>query len=78
MRQTWRRPGAFAGAGASAGGLSGAANAASSIRLLPSGALAEVIHGALGAGDVPGQAWLVLVAWAVATPVVAARLFRWE
>ena len=47
-------------------------------RLLPSGALAEVIHGALGAGDVPGQAWLVLVAWAVVTPVVAARLFRWE
>jgi hypothetical protein len=47
-------------------------------RLLPSGALAEVIHGALGTGGVPGQAWLVLVAWAVVTPVVAARLFRWE
>lgn len=47
-------------------------------RLLPSGALAEVVHGALGPGAVPGRAWLVLVAWAVVTPVVAARLFRWE
>lgn len=47
-------------------------------RLLPSGALAEVIHGALGAGGVPGRAWLVLGAWAVVTPVAASRLFRWE
>ena len=47
-------------------------------RLLPSGALAEVVHGALGDAAVPGQAWVVLAAWAVVTPVVAARLFRWE
>jgi ABC-2 type transport system permease protein len=47
-------------------------------RVLPSGALAEVFHGALGDGDVPGRAWVVLAAWAVAAPVVAARLFRWE
>ena len=47
-------------------------------RLLPSGALAEVIHGALGAAPIPAQAWVVLAAWAVVTPVVAASLFRWE
>lgn len=45
---------------------------------LPSGALAEVFHGALGGGSVPGHAWLVLVAWAVAAPLAAARWFRWE
>lgn len=47
-------------------------------RLLPSGALAEVFHGALGPAGVPGRAWLVLVVWAVAAPLVAARTFRWE
>ena len=47
-------------------------------RVLPSGALAEIFHGALGDGDVPGRAWAVLAAWAVAAPVAAARLFRWE
>lgn len=48
-------------------------------RALPSGALAEAVHGALTAGvDVPGRAWLVLAIWAVAAPVAATRLFRWE
>ena len=47
-------------------------------RGLPSGALAEVVHGALRTGSIPGRAWVVLAAWAVAAPVVAARLFRWE
>lgn len=47
-------------------------------RVLPSGALAEIFHGALGDGDVPGRAWAVLAAWAVAAPVAAARVFRWE
>lgn len=47
-------------------------------RLLPSGALADVLHASLGAGTVPGRAWLVLAAWAVAAPVVAASRFRWE
>ncbi len=47
-------------------------------RALPSGALAEIFHGALGDGEVPGRAWAVLAAWAVAAPVAAARLFRWE
>ena len=45
---------------------------------LPSGALAEIFHGALGQGNIPAHAWFVLVVWAVITPVLAARLFRWE
>lgn len=47
-------------------------------RATPAGALAEVFHGALGPGSVPGHAWLVLVAWAVVAPLAAARWFRWE
>ena len=48
-------------------------------RALPSGALAEAVRGSLGsAGHVPGRAWVVLLAWAVAAPVAATRLFRWE
>lgn len=48
-------------------------------RALPSGALADVLRDALAnAGDHPGRAWLILAAWAVALPILAARLFRWE
>jgi ABC-2 type transport system permease protein len=48
-------------------------------RLLPSGALAEAIRGALTAGaDVPGPAWVDMIAWAIAAPIAATRLFRWE
>jgi len=47
-------------------------------QLLPAGALAEVFHGAFGNGEVPGRAFVVLAAWAVAAPVAAARWFRWE
>jgi ABC-2 type transport system permease protein len=48
-------------------------------RALPSGALAEAVRGSLTEGiDVPGRAWLVLGAWAVAAPVAATKLFRWE
>jgi ABC-2 type transport system permease protein len=48
-------------------------------RLLPSTALSEGLHGALGAGgSVPAHAWVVLIVWAVAAPLTAARLFRWE
>ncbi len=33
----------------------------------------------LAAGEsVPGRAWVVLAVWAVAAPVAATRLFRWE
>jgi ABC-2 type transport system permease protein len=46
-------------------------------RVLPAGALSEAVHGAFGAG-VPGRAWAVLAAWAVAAPVAAAATFKWE
>ncbi len=48
-------------------------------RALPSGALAEAVRGSLTAGaDIPGRAWLVLAAWAIAAPLAATRLFRWD
>ena len=47
-------------------------------RALPAAALSDVLHAALGAAAVPGRAWVVLVAWAVAAPIAAAALFRWE
>jgi ABC-2 type transport system permease protein len=47
--------------------------------LLPSGALTEALVGTLTAArDVPAKAWIVLAAWAVVGPALAARLFRWE
>ncbi|MFN8021405.1 MAG: ABC transporter permease [Acidimicrobiales bacterium] len=47
--------------------------------VLPSGALADVLRDALtGAGSRPDASWVVLAVWAVASPVVARRLFRWE
>lgn len=47
--------------------------------LLPAAALSDALRAAIGAGAaVPGRAWLVLAAWAVATPLAAARAFRWE
>jgi len=48
-------------------------------KALPSGALADVLREALAHGGVrPGTSWVILVAWAVVTPVVAMRVFRWE
>ncbi len=48
-------------------------------KALPSGALAEAVRGSLTDGiDVPGRAWAVLAAWAVAAPLAATRLFRWD
>jgi ABC-2 type transport system permease protein len=47
-------------------------------KLLPSGALSEATHGALEGGGIPGLAWVVLGAWAVAAPLLAAWRFRWE
>lgn len=48
-------------------------------RVLPSGALADVLREALsGLGDQPGRSWAVLAAWAVATPLLARRLFRFQ
>jgi ABC-2 type transport system permease protein len=47
-------------------------------RGLPSGALADALHASLGGGSVPGRAWVVLAAWALVAPAVAAARFRWE
>ncbi len=48
-------------------------------RSLPSGALADVLRESLaGLGDRPGTSWIVLAAWAVVTPAVARRVFRWD
>ena len=48
-------------------------------RVLPSGALAEVLHTSLnGAEGGTLSSWLVLVAWAAAAPFAAARLFRFD
>jgi ABC-2 type transport system permease protein len=49
-------------------------------RALPAGALSDALHHALGGAHVPSvsTSWLVLVAWAVAAPLAAALLFRWE
>ena len=46
--------------------------------LLPAAALAETLRGALAGGSTPATAWAVLAAWAVLTPLLAARWFRWE
>lgn len=53
-------------------GLAGAA------KFLPAAPLAEVITGSLGGGGVAGWAWVSLTVWAVAAPIAAASLFRWE
>jgi ABC-2 type transport system permease protein len=48
-------------------------------RLLPSSALAALLRGALTDGfATPSWSWVVLVVWAVAAPLAAARTFRWE
>jgi ABC-2 type transport system permease protein len=52
--------------------------AAAVARLLPSGALAEVLGAAAGGLDASGTAWAALLAWAVALPVAAAISFRWH
>ena len=47
--------------------------------LLPAAALSAALDGALSASaSVPGKAWAVLLAWAVAAPALAAATFRWE
>lgn len=48
-------------------------------RLLPSGALSQVLQSALrdGAGA-SGSAWIVLGIWAILAPIAAVKFFRWE
>lgn len=46
---------------------------------LPSGAMAAVLHAALGQGGSAGVgAWVSLVLWALAAPLLAVRSFRFE
>lgn len=47
-------------------------------RLLPTAALAEVLRAGFDGGTGSASSWLVLGAWAVGAPVLAARAFRWE
>jgi ABC-2 type transport system permease protein len=48
-------------------------------RALPAASLADALHAVLGTGGpVPGRAWLVLLAWAIAAPLAAAYTFSWE
>jgi ABC-2 type transport system permease protein len=48
-------------------------------KCLPSGALADVLRDALvGQADRPGTSWIVLGIWALLTPLLAAKTFRWE
>ena len=48
-------------------------------KCLPSGALADVMRDALvGGAERPGTSWIVLGVWAVVSPLLAARTFRWE
>jgi ABC-2 type transport system permease protein len=47
--------------------------------LLLSGALADVLRETLSnAGTQPARSWIVLGGWALISPAVAARLFRWD
>lgn len=48
-------------------------------RLLPAAALTDTLRPLVGSGSAPGvEAWVVLTAWAVAAPVVAALVFSFE
>lgn len=48
-------------------------------RLLPSGALSQVLQASLRDGaPAAGGSWIVLAVWAVLAPAAAIRFFRWE
>lgn len=46
--------------------------------VLPASALTDLVQAAFDGSAAPGRAWLVLTLWAVATPIAAARTFRWS
>ncbi|MDQ2679389.1 MAG: ABC transporter permease [Actinomycetota bacterium] len=49
------------------------------VKVLPAAPLAEILTGSLiEGGTVAGWAWISLGAWALAAPLAAATLFRWE
>jgi ABC-2 type transport system permease protein len=47
-------------------------------RVLPAAPLAECLRGALTGSGIPGARLSILIGWAVLTPLLAARSFRWE
>lgn len=48
-------------------------------RVLPAPHLVEVLRGSFGVASEHGPTpWLVLAAWAIGAPLLAARTFRWE
>ncbi len=47
------------------------------VKVLPSTALAELFRETLSGSAGPAWAWVCLAAWAVAAPLVGAKLFRW-
>jgi len=47
-------------------------------RILPSTALAQLVHAALGTTGTALEPWIVLIAWVVVISALAARFFRWE
>jgi hypothetical protein len=49
------------------------------VRLLPSTALTDALHGALDPSTtVPTRIWPILVLWAAAGIATATSLFRWD
>ncbi len=48
------------------------------VALLPSESLAHLLHAASTGHATGMRAWIVLAFWAVVSPVLAARYFRWE
>jgi ABC-2 type transport system permease protein len=48
-------------------------------KLLPTTALSEGLHAVLSFGQpVASQSWIVLCLWAIATPLLAMRYFKFE
>jgi ABC-2 type transport system permease protein len=47
-------------------------------KLLPAAALSETLRGVLTAQPFPTGEFVVLLIWAIAAPLLAARFFRWE
>lgn len=45
--------------------------------LLPASALVDLVRAGFDGTAAPARAWWVLAAWAVATPAIASRTFRW-
>jgi ABC-2 type transport system permease protein len=51
---------------------------AAAAKALPAAPLAEILTGSLSGAPVASWAWVSLTVWAVAAPIAAASLFRWE